>query len=201
MPARIEDVALFDMDGTLCDFEGSLLEKLEELRSPKEPKWDSPIRDAPEYIKRRTKMITHSEEWWANLPRFQLGWDILEIARSLDYEIMILTQGPRRNPAAWKGKKLWIDKNLGEETDITITRNKGRVYGKVLVDDFPGYIEGWLKFRERGIVIMPASQTNEYFTHPNLIRYDGTNLEQVREALVLTKKRESGESIDLSALR
>jgi len=54
---------------------------------------------------------------------------------------MILTQGPKKNPASWSGKKKWIDKNLGQDVDITITRDKGLVYGKVLVDDYPGYIE------------------------------------------------------------
>jgi hypothetical protein len=48
---------------------------------------------------------------------------------------VILTQGPRRNANAWTGKKLWIDRNLGPDTDVTITRDKGLVYGKVLVDD------------------------------------------------------------------
>lgn len=198
---KIEDVALFDLDGTLCDYERSLLEKLEELRSPHEPPYTSSIRDAPPYITRRADMIRASEEWWENLPRFQLGWDILEIAKSLDYRIMILTQGPRKNPSSWSGKKKWIDRNLGEDVDVTITRDKSLIYGKVLVDDFPDYIEGWLEYRARGTVIMPANVSNKHFTHSNVIRYDGTNLDQVREALVLAKKREPGELLDLKDLR
>ena len=139
---RIEDVALFDMDGTLCDYEKSLLEKLEEFRSPNEPIWNSPVKDdAPEYIKRRADMIRHSEEWWTNLPKLQLGWDVLGIAKELGYKIMILTQGPKANPFSWSGKKMWIDKHLGQDVDLTITRDKGLVYGRVLVDDFPKYQE------------------------------------------------------------
>jgi hypothetical protein len=44
---------------------------------------------------------------------------------------MILTQGPRKNPASWAGKKKCIDRHLGQDADITITRDKGLVYGKV----------------------------------------------------------------------
>ena len=199
---KIEDIALFDMDGTLCNYEKALSEELEKLRSPQEPQYNLPIRDhSPLYIRKRADIITASEAWWENLPRLQLGWDILEIAKNLDYRIMILTQGPRKNPSSWSGKKKWIDRNLGPDVDLTITRDKGLVYGKILVDDFPRYIEGWLKWRSRGIVIMPANNLNKHFMHPNVIRYDGTNLDRVKEALALAKQRESGEILDLNALR
>jgi len=198
---KIEDVALFDLDGTLCDYDRALLEKLEELRSPHEPQYTSSIRDAPPYMKKRADMIRASEEWWENLPKLQLGWDILEIAKSLDYRIMILTQGPKKNPSSWSGKKKWIDRNLGEEVDVTITRDKGLIYGKVLVDDFPDYVKRWLKWRTRGIVIMPTNESNQDFTHPNVIKYDGTNIDQVKKVLRLAKKRGSKEPLDLSTLR
>ena len=197
----IEDIALFDMDGTLCDYEKSLREELEKLRSPEEIPYTDPIRDAPPHIQNRSDMIRASEEWWANLPRFQLGWDVLEIAQGLGYDIMILTQGPRRNPASWSGKKRWIDENLGPDLDVTITRNKGAVYGKVLVDDFSVYVEKWLTWRPRGTVIMPANDSNQDFEHEHVIRYDGTNLEQVKEALRLTKNRQPGEYLNLDHLR
>ena len=102
---------------------------------------------------------------------------------------MILTQGPKKNPASWSGKKKWIDKNLGQDVDITITRDKGLVYGKVLVDDYPGYIEKWLQWRERGLVIMPANELNKYFVHPQVIRYDGTNLNEIAIAMEKAKLR------------
>lgn len=70
-----------------------------------------------------------------------------------------------------------------------ITRDKSGEYGKVLVDDYPDYIEGWFKWRPRGLVIMPASSSNSEYTHPNLIRYDGSNLEHVKVALQLARDR------------
>jgi hypothetical protein len=86
-------------------------------------------------------------------------------------------------PCTWSGKKRWIDKNLGQDVDITVTRDKGLVYGKILVDDYPKYIEKWLAHRHRGLVIMHAGVLNKGYSHPQVIRYDGTNLQQVRVAL------------------
>ncbi|MBT3691016.1 hypothetical protein HOG16_02105 [Candidatus Woesearchaeota archaeon] len=188
---KLENIALFDMDGTLCDYDAGLFEKLEELRSSDEPTFHPPIRsNAPEYIKKRSDLIRRSEDWWENLPRFQLGWDILEVAKELGYRTMILTQGPRKNPYAWSGKKKWIDRNLGEDQDVTMTRDKGLIYGKILVDDFTGYVERWLGWRKRGLVIMPASKENEGYSHEQVIRYNGENLEEVREAMEKAKLRE-----------
>lgn len=190
MAKRIEDIALFDMDGTICDYDATLFADLEKLRGPDEPVFHPPIKDrAPAYIQERAKLIQACKNWWANLPKFKLGFDLWDLAGELEFQRMILTQGPRRNPNAWTGKKLWIDKNLGPDTDIIITRDKGLVYGKVLVDDFPKYIERWLEWRPRGLVIMPANPENQDYKHPQVIRYDGSNLDQVREAMKLARER------------
>lgn len=187
---EIENIALFDMDGTLCDYDKGLKTELEKLRSPEEPIFKLPARDnAPDYIKARRNLITANANWWANLSKFTLGFDIWDLAEQLEYQRMILTQGPRKNSNALSGKKMWIDKNLGQDTDYTITRKKGLVYGKVLVDDYPEYIERWLKWRKRGLVIMPASIENKDFKHPQVIRYDGSNLKQVRDAMYQAKLR------------
>jgi hypothetical protein len=186
---EIENIALFDMDGTLCDYDKGLSESLEKLRSPEEPIFNFLRDDSPDYIKARADLIRSSEKWWTTLPKFQLGFDVLKVARELGYREMILTQGPRNNPASWSGKKIWMNENLGSDVDITITRDKGLVYGKVLVDDFPKYIERWLEWRPRGLVIMPANNGNENFTHPQVIRYDGSNLSQVRKAMEDIKLR------------
>lgn len=190
MGKNIENIALFDMDGTLCDYDSGLKVEMDKLISPGEQPFTPPLEDnAPKYLKARADLIRSSESWWANLPKLKLGWDILEIARNLEYKIMILTQGPRRNPASWSGKKRWMDKNLGEDVNITITRDKSLVYGKVLVDDYPKYVEGWLKWRPRGRVIMPEGPLNKGFHHPNVIKYDGTNIKQVQEAMEKAKLR------------
>ena len=73
--------------------------------------------------------------------------------------------------------------------DVIITRDKGLVYGKILVDDYPGYVERWLEWRPRGTVIMPANEENKNFSHQNVIRYDGSNLNEIKEAIKSTKER------------
>ena len=104
--AKSENIALFDMDGTICDHDQSLFEGLEALRGPKELVYRPPIKnDTPEYIKNRADLIRASESWWENLPRIQLGWNVLKIARELDYRIMILTQGPKKIQRLCLGRK------------------------------------------------------------------------------------------------
>jgi 5'-nucleotidase len=186
----IENIILFDLDQTLCDYDLALSSSMQLLMSPEERFYEGvPKDDAPQYLRNRANLVRASVEWWAGLPRLQLGFDIWKVAEELGYRRMILTQGPKRNPNAWSGKKIWIDNNLGQDVDITITRDKGLVYGKVLVDDWPEYILRWLEWRPRGLVIMPASRTNADFKHEQVIRYDGSNLEEVRSAMDTVKLR------------
>lgn len=199
--SEIETIALFDLDGTLCDYDKGMKESLNSLKSPNEPEFNGRLDDnAPSYLKARVDLIRHNSLWWENLEKFQLGWDILKVAKELGYNITILTQGPRRNPESWLGKKKWVDKHLGPDTNITITRDKGSVYGKVFVDDFPEYIERWLSWRDRGLVIMPSNESNKGYNHPQVIRYDGNNLNRVVRAMALVRHRKRGESVDFSKI-
>ncbi|MBT7706672.1 hypothetical protein HN747_04450 [archaeon] len=177
-----EIVALFDMDETLCDHDGALIKDLEKMRGPHELRLSKLHHPLPNYLYNRSKFIRATEDWWANLPKFKLGWDILKVAQKIGFKIMILTQGPKNKPHAWSGKMKWLSKYL-PGVDVTMTRDKGLVYGRVLVDDFPPYIERWLKRRPRGLVIMPAHEGNKEFSHPQVIRYDGKNLRVVKKAL------------------
>jgi 5'-nucleotidase len=176
-------IALFDMDGTLFDYEGSLREKLEEIQSPNEPKVSFNFINNPPYLKKRIDLITSSESFWEHMPKLSLGWDVLRIAKELNYQIHILTQGPRKNPSAWSGKKKCIDSHFGEDFNFHITRDKGLVYGTILVDDYPDYIRRWLKWRKNGRVIMPANDFNATYVQNQVTRYDGTNLEEVTQIL------------------
>ncbi len=181
-----ENVALFDMDGTLCDLRGQLRKDMDALRDPEEREFTGNIevlKFAPPHVQKRADMIKSSPEWWANLPKLPLGFDVLRSAQDLGYKIMVLTKGSRRYPASWEGKKLWVDRQLGSGVKLTITEDKGLVYGKALVDDFPPYIDGWLKWRSRGLVILPDNDKNRDYGHPQVLRYDGSNLDEVRAAL------------------
>ncbi len=177
-----EKIVLFDLDGTMCDWDLAIKTGMEALRSPEETAIHEHENEPP-YIKARQRLIKSSVDWWANLPKFQLGFDIWDLVTKMGLRKMILTQGPKNNPNAWSGKKIWIDKNLGSDIDVTITRDKGLVYGSILVDDWPEYVDAWLAWRKRGLVIMPASEHNIGYSHPQVIRYDGTNFEEVKTAI------------------
>lgn len=186
-----QKVALFDMDGTICDYVGSMKAELEKLRAPNEPIIDPFSReDGPDYqyLWNRMDLIKADENWWANLPRYQLGFDVLKVTTELGYYNEVLTQAPKNHPAALAGKLRWIHNNLDEDIDFTMTRNKSRHYGKVLVDDYPAYVIEWLKYRKRGLVIMPANEYNLGFKHEQVVIYNGTNKEEVRTALIRAKQ-------------
>ncbi|MEK6853610.1 MAG: hypothetical protein AABX64_02910 [Nanoarchaeota archaeon] len=185
-------VALFDMDGTICDYVGSMKLELDRLRAPNEPRLDPfKIDNDPkyQYLWDRMDLIKSDENWWANLPRYTLGFDILAITKELGYYNEVLTQAPKTNPAALAGKLRWILNNLDADTDFTMTRNKSRHYGRVLVDDYPGFVLPWLEHRPRGLVIMPSNEYNQGFNHKQVIIYDGQNKDQVREELIESMRR------------
>lgn len=169
-------IALFDLDGTLCNYDEALNRDMEKLRSPKEKPFRSYMRDKePDYIRARMDLIRGNPEWWDNLNPLPIGFRIYHLLLDWYFRIVVLTQGPKRNAEAWKGKLLWCRHNLHPETDVVITRDKSLVYGKILVDDFPPYVTAWLRHRPRGTVIMPDQPWNKGFKHPQVIRYRGTS--------------------------
>jgi len=184
-------IALFDLDGTLADYHGQLVKDIAEINEnyfefPNQ--WDN----LPEWMERQRTLVTSQPGWWRNLPKFELGFRILNmILHKTDCEIHILTKGPTSKPFAWKEKVEWVQENIDRDVPITITTDKGLVYGKILVDDWPGYIDRWLEWRPRGLVIMPAHPYNEKYKHPNVIRFDGKNMEEV-EIRVLQRTQKDG---------
>lgn len=79
-------------------------------------------------------------------------------------------------------KVQWCQKHL-QGVNITITTDKSLVYGRVLVDDYPDYIESWLNWRPRGKVIMPWSYQFHGYKREDVLIYDGHNIEEVRGVL------------------
>lgn len=175
-------IALFDLDGTLADYNGQLLKDLQSIASEYEP--PPKLHSNIPYLEARRHVITSQVGWFSKLEKLKLGWDVLEIAKEIGYSITILTKGPSTKHIAWAEKVEWCNRHLSEYIDgVTITHDKGMVYGALLVDDWPDYITAWLKHRPRGLVIMPASVHNAEFTHTNVVRYDGSNLDEIREKM------------------
>lgn len=181
MVDKSEKVALIDLDGTLADYDGAMRRDMALISTPgEEIAWYD---GAPAHMKARKTMIQDQPGWWLNLEPLPLGMQVVDIMGSLGFKMMILTKGPaKRNPNAWSEKVLWCRKHV-PHIPVTIAADKGLVYGKVLMDDFPEYAERWLEWRKRGLVLMPAWPWNEGFSHPNVLRFTDKDLGEVRDRL------------------
>jgi len=195
------DIALFDMDGSLADYEGALVRDLEELRAPGEPPvavqnlWEIESQD---HVRARMRLVKRQPGWWLNLAPITAGMQILDLCRRSGFDIHILTKGPKKHSNAWDEKVQWCQRYVGPDVDIHVTSDKGLVYGKLLYDDYPDYMLRWLAHRPRGLGIMPVTRHNAGFTHPNVVKWDGTNLETVTRAITTAKRRKPGEDLVLN---
>ena len=191
-------VFLFDMDGSLADFDGALLADLERLRGPSEP----PLASVAEawrqpHLRARIEVIRSRPGWWAGLEPMQAGMAVYQKALELGFDCQVLTKGPKGHSRAWAEKVDWCQRHLGPDVDIHVVSDKGLVYGVALYDDYPPYVEAWLRHRRRGLVIMPANELNRDFRHAKVVRYDGTNLEEVERAMRAALGRKPGEELRL----
>lgn len=162
------------MDGTLCDYDGGMRRSLE-LLCPASMDIPDDLRDLEDvpHINNLMSLIKREPGWWENLEELPIGFQILEMCRTIGFSIHILTKGPSHTPSAWTEKVKWCQKhvlNVAPEAQINIVQNKSMVYGRVLVDDYPLYVEDWLKWRPNGLVLMPRQPWNTYFTHPQVVK-------------------------------
>jgi hypothetical protein len=194
------DIALFDMDGSLADYVGGMVRNLDTLRSPGEPAiTDENLWDIENlgHLRARMDLIKSQPGWWLGLEPIPLGMQVLALCQQLGFAVHILTKGPKRHSLAWDEKVRWCQRHVGPDVDIHVTSDKGLVYGKMLYDDYPEYMLRWLRHRPRGLGIMPVTPHNRDFTHPNVVRWDGTNLEEVARAITAAKNRNPGEPLVL----
>lgn len=181
-----EPIGLFDLDGTLADFDASMRPKLAALRSPGEdPEAESTEREEVPYMKERRRLIKSQPGFWRDLAPIPLGFQLLEEARAQRFLCQILSKSPRKIPAAAGEKIEWCVKYV-PDLPIVLSEDKGLVYGKLLCDDWPEYIERWLEWRPRGLVIAVAQPWNvgiDTKFSKNVVRFDGTNFPYVRERM------------------
>jgi 5'(3')-deoxyribonucleotidase len=181
-----EPIALFDLDGTLADFDASMRPKLAALRSPGEdPEAEATAQEEVPYMKERRRLIKSQPGFWRDLAPIAFGFQVLEEARAQRFLCQILSKSPRKIPAAAGEKIEWCLKYV-PDLPIVLSEDKGLVYGKMLCDDWPEYIERWLTWRPRGLVIAVAQPWNvgiETRFSRNVVRFDGTNFSYVRERM------------------
>lgn len=178
-------VALIDLDGTLANFDFALEREMGKLRSPYEPPMDPAVShdDEPDWLRARRDLIKRTPGFWRTLPKIDVGFEVLDVIRSLGFRLVVLSNGPAKIPAAWAEKVSWCREHV-PDADVTVGRDKGLVYGRVLFDDWPPYIERWLRWRPRGLVIMLDHPHNQAFQgDPRVLRYTGVEQGELRERL------------------
>lgn len=185
-----DNIANVDLDGTVADFDKALRQALEDMQSPAEgPLPVNLFDDPPAWLEARMDYIKNRPGFWRNLEVIPLGMAIVELLREAQYTLNILSKGPARAGIAWTEKFEWSRFHIPDAL-VTVTQDKGGYYGKVLVDDWPNYINGWLKWRKRGLVILPDRPYNQGYQHPNVIRVSGPDdFPMVREALIERRSR------------
>lgn len=199
---RPEKIALFDLDGSLADFDGAMRRDLRLMRFPGEPEIadDTNLHDLEKrssYIKERMECIKSKLGWWRELPRIESGFAIVREAQRIGYHIDILTKAPRTKSQAWMEKVQWCETQPElANADVHLTMNKGLVYGRLLFDDFEDYMTDWLRHRPRGLGIMPVTPYNGGFSHPNVVKYNGTNFSAVVSAMQAAYDREEREPLN-----
>jgi 5'-nucleotidase len=155
-------IFLWDLDRSLADYDGAMIRDLNRMRSPEE----EPFTPAnvwtkrATYIHERMEIIKSIPGWWRKLDPLLKGFAVLNLAKTI-----------------WMEKVDWCLDKLGENIQVHIvTDEKSGVYGKVLYDDYPPFVSGWLDHRPRGLAIMPITkhtQPHEIHKHPNVILWDG----------------------------
>jgi 5'-nucleotidase len=193
-----EKVALFDMDETLFAYTRQLRQDMLKLNAPGEPQYTVKelFDESKPWLKARMDMIKSQPGWWRSLPKLERGWTIYHLAKNIGYEVEILTKGPHSKRLAWMEKAECIDMHFGDSVTINIVgKGKGRYYGRMLVDDYPEYMNQWLQWRPRGLGIMIANEENEGYSHPNVIRFDDEDdtLEKIYDAMQAAFIREPGQ--------
>lgn len=188
-----EPVALIDLDNTLADYAAAMDRDMKKIMSPDEAIVGWHGDDVPAYITERKKLIQDQPGWWQNLAVLGLGMTLVAELGELGYRCMVLTKGPaKRNPGAWTEKVLWCREHV-PMIPVTVTADKSLVYGTLLVDDFPEYIEAWLTNRPRGVVLMPAQPWNVDYRHERVLRVTFDNFKEASEVARRAAERVRGQ--------
>lgn len=185
----LKPVALLDLDGSVAAFDEALQKGLDAIRGPNDPPYTEEAREEP-YMTARRRLIKSQPGFWENLPKIKLGFDVVDALVRLDFAVTVLTKAPIKIESAWTEKVRWVKRNLPEDFEVTLTQDKSKVYGKVLVDDWVPYFLPWLEVRPRGLVVAVAQPWNKDVDHPRVVRYDGTNYAEVVERLKASRDRE-----------
>lgn len=193
---KSENIALIDMDGTIADYDGGIRTSILPFLSEKDrsaPIWGDGV---PGHVKRLIRYIKMQNGFWKNLPVIDSGIKVMKALQKEGFNLHILTKGPFVAHNAWTEKVQWCEEKLnsdfgelGKDYGISITSDKGLIYGRILFDDYIPYCERWLEWRPRGLVIQLQNDNNKGWSHPNVVQYNGSNFEEICERIRSAKER------------
>lgn len=187
-----DPIALIDMDGVLCDHDAAVGRDLRAALG------DDLNKISPETQDKIIGLIRARDGWWRELEPIPLGFQIVDILRTIGFDLNILTKGPNRAKNAWTEKVEWCAQHIPDAVVTVTCGKKGWVYGRVLVEDWPENILHWVERRPRGIVLMPDRPgninfnhlPNEGFSHPQVYRIKSIeDVEKIRPILVEAYER------------
>ena len=196
---KCQQIFLCDLDGTLADYDKKLYEDLKDLMSPDEyiklPRSLHNESQLPKWLYNLKHFITKNPRWWESLQPIEQNFNLLDAAIEIGFDIRILTKGPSNKPSAWTEKLKWSQKYV-PEAKVIVTEDKSIAYGKVLFDDYPEQALIWLKWRPRGVVLMPDYWYNKLFHHDRVFKYNKDNYEEAKILLQKIHDRKPGEVTD-----
>lgn len=193
-----DKVALIDLDATVADYDTDMAQYQRTLQDPAEEPYTGRygMTLEPPHMEARRKLIQRMPGFWRNLKPIKLGFDVVAELRALEFSLHVLTKGPMTTTNAWGEKVDWCREHIPDAL-VTVSSDKSLVYGRVLFDDFPPYFEKWMAVRPRGLVICLPYPWNEDYRAGgaketyNVLRYDGTNLEELKGRLRDAYERKS----------
>jgi len=158
-----ENLALLDMDGTVCDWHNQLAKDLDALLGPDKERLPAATLTKIEHL------IRKQPGWYLGLKPLPLGFAIAELLRDIGFTIMVATKATPQAENAWSEKAKWCREHL-PYAKVTVSEDKTIMYGKILVDDYQKFADPWLKRRPRGYVILPDQPWNQGYEHPRVKR-------------------------------
>ncbi len=121
--------------------------------------------------------------FWRDLPPLAAGFELLELVREQGFSVHVVTKGPHDVPDAWADKVRWCRRHL-PDVPVVVTDSKTLVFGHVLIDDWPPYVHDWQRQWPEALAVVPVHPWNHDLpVGARVLRYDGANRPQVREAL------------------
>lgn len=168
-------IALVDLGDTLADCTPTLRAALARLRQPGEREEDERLMPLPPYLEIRRRTIMSTPAFWRDLPPRAEGFELITLLRDAGFAVHVLTKGPYDAPQVWADKVAWCRAHL-PDSPVTVTDDKARVHGHVLVDDWLPYVERWQHQWPHGFAIVPAQPWNAQLSlGPRCVRDDQNN--------------------------